>query len=227
MKKINLLILTFLLVQIGYSQPQQLRVLSNTVAGFVRASDYVFFTTSDSLMKTDGTVSGTTLVKTGLSGSNKFRESNGLLYFIKGNTELWRSDGTSSGTFLLKTFSSGSINYLLTVGSYLYFSATESATGRELYRTDGTVAGTFLLKDIEPGSGNGFGTSKSVSHNGIFYFQATTTANGEKLWRSDGTTAGTYLLKDIGPGAVGGYVNGPWVSGGKIYFAANDGSTGK
>ncbi|MCR6640556.1 MAG: T9SS type A sorting domain-containing protein [Sporocytophaga sp.] len=226
MKKINLLFLALLLGQIGYSQPQQLRVLSNNVSGFVKASNFVFFTTNDSLMKTDGTVSGTTLVKTGLSGCHYFRESNGLIYFIKDQTELWKSDGTNAGTVLLKTFVIGSIKYISTVGTYLYFSAIETATGRELYRTDGTIAGTLLLKDIATGSGDGFGTSKSVAYNGIFYFQATNSSNGKELWRTDGTSLGTYLLKDVQPGSVSGYIAGPWVSGGKVYFTGNDGTTG-
>ncbi|MBO9702969.1 MAG: T9SS type A sorting domain-containing protein [Sporocytophaga sp.] len=226
MRKLNLLFLALLLGQIGFSQPQQLRVISNNSAGFVKAANFVFFATNDSLMKTDGTVSGTSFVKSGLSGINNFYESNGLLYFIKGGTELWKSDGTNSGTVLLKTYVYGSIKYLSTTGSYLYFSAKETATGNELYRTDGSIAGTILLKDIEAGSGDGFGTSKSVSHNGIFYFQATTAANGKELWRTDGTTTGTFLLKDVSSGSTSGYAGGPWVSGGKVYFKGDNGTNG-
>ena len=88
------------------------------------------------LWKSDGTSSGTVMVKDIYSGG----DSNPYLLTAVGNTlyfqardgtngyELWKSDGTASGTVMVKDINSGSSasspGDLTAIGNTLYFSAT-------------------------------------------------------------------------------------------------------
>jgi ELWxxDGT repeat protein len=117
---------------------------------------------------TDGTSSGTTLVKDiypgALSSSPAdFAVLNGYMYFTAATAaegrELWRTDGTTANTTLVKDIypgiesSNGEDNYeLFSNGSYLLFAANTTANGLELWKSDGTTAGTVLLKDIYAGA---------------------------------------------------------------------------
>ena len=44
------------------------------------------------------------------------------------------------------------------------------------------------------------------------------------MWRTDGTTGGTFRVADVNPGATGSDPTGLTVSGGVLFFAANDGT---
>ena len=48
-----------------------------------------------------------------------------------------------------------------------------------------------------------------------------------KLWQSDGTAAGTTLLDDINPGSGSSFPSFLAVSGGNLYFVADDGTNGR
>jgi ELWxxDGT repeat protein len=80
----------------------------------VNVNGTLFFTAFDSagaeLWKSDGTSTGTVLVKdihlTGSSQPRSLTDMNGTLFFTANDGvngyELWKSDGTSSGTVLVK-----------------------------------------------------------------------------------------------------------------------------
>jgi ELWxxDGT repeat protein len=120
----------------------------------------------------------------------------------------------------------------------LYFSAFTSSSGQELWVSDGTAAGTQLVKDINPVSVGSFGVGSSSPRdffvfNGKLFFTADDGSTGQELWSSDGTTAGTQLVKDIRPG-LGSSTESPFYSpadfavfNGRLFFSANDGSTGR
>ena len=123
----------------------------------------LYFLEGDGLWKSDGTPSGTVLLKE-KGGSFAFSPEllmpiNGLLYFTGNDDahglELWKSDGTAAGTVLLKDIYSGAtssdINAFAKVGNKLMFSANDGIHGNEVWVSDGTDAGTKMVQDIEPG----------------------------------------------------------------------------
>ena len=167
------------------------------------------------LWKSDGTASGTMLVKdirvgsvgsapsflTNVNGTLFFRASDGL-----NGTELWKSDGTAAGTVMVKDIQDGSTGSnpasLIEVNGMLYFNVNKFSTLRELWKSDGTAAGTTLVRNIGDES---IGPAYFTNVNGSLFFRATASSNASdsELWMSDGTTAGTTLVKDIQPGVTG------------------------
>jgi len=115
------------------------------------------------------------------------------------------TDGTAAGTRLLARV--GLSTEYGTIGSTLFFSATDDEHGNELWNTDGTPAGTVLVADINPGGfpegslvfrGNSF-PADFTEVNGTLFFTACDGVHGWELWRTDGTASGTYMVRDIDP----------------------------
>ena len=205
------------------------------------------------LWKSDGTSSGTTMVKNinpgtacdvfGVTSPCSSTPSNmttigSTLYFsaddgTNGN-ELWKTDGTSSGTVLVKDINPGSSNsmlqYFTVVGSTLYFRATDGSHGNELWKSDGTSSGTVMVKDINSGASDGLpmflgvGERMPVLGNTLF-LRANDGTNGDELWKSDGTLSGTVMVKDINSGA-GSSPGRMTPVGDVLYFGADDGING-
>ncbi|WP_442506649.1 ELWxxDGT repeat protein [Novipirellula sp. SH528] len=193
------------------------------------------------LWKSDGTESGTVLVKDIFPGNNlsrdidlsNFTSHRGLLYFFADDgvhgQELWTSDGTEAGTTMLRDLNpdGGQFNspgFIASFGDVVLFGATDGVNGLELWKTDGTDAGTSMVADIRTGEispGNpasGFFGKLTVS--GSFaYFTGNNGTSGIELFRTDGTAAGTQLL-EIAPGnASSGPISLTDV-GGTLFFAA-------
>jgi trimeric autotransporter adhesin len=173
------------------------------------------------------------------------------LYFTAENRtegeseQLWETDGTSGGTKELPYLVPGAVKggpfHLAAFNGELYFTQWGEqiigfngiTVGDELWRTDGTVDGTFLVKDINPGSKDSDPARLTVAGNTL-YFTATngSTANGIELWRTDGTSTGTTMVADIRPGTGSsnplGNPGGALIPfNGKVYFTADDGTTGR
>lgn len=92
-----------------------------------------------------------------------------------------------------------------TTPGLVYFSATQSGTGRELWRSDGTVAGTQRLTDLYAGSANGMLPTSEITfgkYGGLdaVFFQGFTAATGGELFRFQNGVA--TLHADINPGTV-------------------------
>ncbi len=188
--------------------------LDNSI--LMTVGDILYFTddSDTQLWRSDGTESGTYLVKqintnfSSFSTINKLFNYNGNIVFganddISGQ-ELWISDGTTNGTILLKdirvgTNGSNPSNFFEFNG-LLYFTASDGINGREIWKTDGTTIGTELLKNIDGTNFDSLFSGKFIELNDSFYFYAATNDNGFELWKSDGTTAGTELFLDILPG---------------------------
>lgn len=207
--------------------------------------DVVYFNATDGvhgaeLWKTDGTESGTVMVKdinvgTGSGFPASFMEMNGVIYFSAtdgvNGLQLWRTDGTEGGTQVVLGLADvdGLLEWsdFVVLGDHIFFRGRDAVVGSELWSTDGTAAGTQLFLDINPGPLNS-GIDDPLVFNGNIYFEAADATNGGEPWICDGTVAGTHILKDIIPGS-GSTGTSPTLftaAGGLVFFRAATPSTG-
>jgi ELWxxDGT repeat protein len=209
----------------------------------VASGGFLFFALNDGvhgveLWRSDGTESGTFMVKDLLSQPNTgdvahLTDIDGTLWFrglSSAGYDLWKSDGTEAGTVLVKDLAPGDPNYglpqnIMLLNGLVFFLASAPATGLELWTSDGSEAGTILVKDIIPGVGSGFtpgaaASNPMIGYNGQLLFRAFDGTNGTELWTSDGTEGGTVLLKDINPGTLTSNPSGFKEFNGIVYFNA-------
>ena len=186
------------------SAPSQLTEVNGTL----------FFTADDGingreLWKSDGTSTGTALVKDIQAGSGSsspspiFRDG-GRIYFTADDGthggELWISDGTTDGTVLVKDILPGNDSSVPTpqalIDGNLLFTARHETGVRGLWRTDGTAEGTVLIEDFQSEDGpNSPQDFLQVGEN--LFFSALEPPINRELWKSDGTVEGTALVKDV------------------------------
>jgi len=166
------------------------------------------------LWKSDGTASGTVMVKdiTPGSASTDFSSFspvtvNGVLYFIANDgvngEELWKSDGTAAGTVMVKDINPGSsgagIRNTTVLNGKLIFTADDGIHGNEIWVSDGTAAGTHLAKDIVPGVDGLFISNILVAGNWLFFTREAPVTNIVELWKTDGTEGGTIPVYTASP----------------------------
>jgi ELWxxDGT repeat protein len=201
------------------------------------------------LWRSDGTESGTWMVKNIVAGAGSgfntghyysyLTQADGGLYFIAGGNltgdELWKSDGTEAGTVLVKDIRPGYGSAFdhtnpgfTAVNGVLFFRADDGLSGRELWKSDGTAAGTVQVKDIYPGRGES-SPQNLINVGGTLLFVAYSDPARMELWQSDGAEAGTRLVEDLNP--EGGAFSPELAvqladNNGVLYFAADDGVAG-
>lgn len=208
--------------------------------------DKLFYANDDGisgeeLWVSDGSPTGTMMVRDIMSGTNPSRlgnltaiNSNQLIFRAQDEThgdELWISDGTLTNTHILTDIIPGSASsfpYSFThIDDLVYFRANDATLGDSIWRSDGTVTGTERIVDIIPDDIPSYyedpGLLTSVSN--LVFFAASHPAYGREFWRSDGTQNGTWMLRDIAPGSVGSLT---WIVesrlgfNGNFYFYADD-----
>jgi ELWxxDGT repeat protein len=150
------------------------------------------------LLRSDGTKSGTTPIKSfeGLdvteiwSSDACFMKAGGKAYFFAANPEaygIWRTDGTAEGTAFVKQteahpYTSLRYRFCADVNGVLYYVAMDAEHGCELWRTDGTEAGTYMVRDIHVGEASSYPDSLQVSGTALF-FMADDGIWGRELWK--------------------------------------------
>lgn len=206
-----------------------------------------------SIYKTDGSLGGTTLIKS-FSGYNSGFSGmvtwNGKVYFNAAetlmNNELWSTDGTTAQMVAdINPGPNGSYPILynaVILKNKLVFSAQTDASGMELWTTDGTASGTAMLKDINTTAGSGSDPvlwpvinmdinnlqglfDMSANYGGYLFFTANDGVHGIELWKTDGTAANTVMVKDINPAGDGVGSSYIYTTSG-VVFSGNDGTNG-
>lgn len=186
-----------------------------------------------SLYKSDGTKTGTTVVKQ-YQGNNielsGLSSINGLAYFsvISSNPNagsVWKTDGTASGTIEVKSnvyvkAAKDKYQSFYKAGNSVVFSAYNLNNSYvALWSTNGTSAGTILLKD------SAFyyqisRISEAVSSDSLLVF-LDHLGNAGNLWRSNGSKAGTRIIRGGNMSSITLYKNEFYYLTGTVYKALN------
>ena len=205
----------------------------------------IFFAADDGtngieLWSTDGTSSGTTLLKdinTSGDSSPSALVGSGTFFFSADDgtsgVELWSTTGTGASTVREKDINPGPgssfpLDIVLEGSSTFYFTADDGAKGREVFREK---FGGFTQADIRPGAISSNPEGLTVIGSTLF-FAADDGTNGVELWSSTGTTDGSTLIAsmvlDINTGGSSAPENLTAIGGSDnaLYFTANDGVNG-
>lgn len=203
----------------------------------------VYFSATDGangieLWKTDGTETGTVMVKDINPGSGNglpqnFTVFNNLLHFSAtdgvNGVQLWRTDGTESGTQVVLNLADvpGLLDwlYFTAFDDRIFFRGRDALNGSELWSTDGTAGGTQLFMDISPGAANS-SIQYLLAFDGKLYFKASDGTHGSEPWICDGTLAGTHMIIDGIAGGAGCDPSNFAAAGGLVFFRATTSATG-
>ena len=180
---------------------------------FIKIGSKVFFSARDKthgneLWVTNGSGSGTFMVKDIYPGNNynswspgSLTEFNGMLYFAQndGNgTQLWKSDGSELGTTKVINIPNTTLQSPLFVhNNNIYFAMHSPESSAELWKLDSND-NTMKFSEIAPGTIGSY-PSGFFELNGYIYFNAT----------NDGTFSGsgTYRIKDQNLGILNNNFN--------------------
>jgi len=172
----------------------------------------------------------------GSSAARGFTRLGGWDYFVTGGvdrqyaTGIWRTNGTTTELVAdnLNVALESNLYYMkpprafAALGTYLYFSADDGASGSEIWRTDGSsvarVADLCATPTCDGAVGVPFTSGSWV------YFNGFTSATGAELWRTNGTT--TSIVKDTVPGAEGANFADFYTHQGILYFRYTNDANG-
>ncbi len=193
------------------------RVLDSTCSSdpvnFTVAGKKLFFlawgsSTGEELWVSDGTASGTNIVKDIIPGTVdpsiiKMTSDGETLFFFAENNDglekydLWKSDGTASGTVKVKELGIDpyfNLKEVVAVRNRLFFDCKVplGEYGSELWASDGTKSGTNMVKDITPGY-HSSSVGNLTAFNNELFFSANEGSSDYELWKSNGTNAGTVV----------------------------------
>ncbi|MCB0493221.1 MAG: T9SS type A sorting domain-containing protein, partial [Cyclobacteriaceae bacterium] len=225
-------------------EPEDLNLLKDINQGenssnprsFVQYGDKVIVIADDGihgteLWITDGTGTGTILLKDTKPGTesaleslgdNNFYQENNKLFFVArtGAEYIWVSDGTTEGTNILVD---GELKTSLAFGT---------AAGRFFY--DQFPESKLMSVDLETGSesviwdhsGYYFGSNVMFANGDNVYFAVQSFVDGQELWRFNIQNETFTMVKDINPGS--GSSNPQFGAGidDQLVFVANDGIHG-
>src|SRR5204863_7657452 len=122
-------------------------------------------------------------------------------------------------------------NLTPTENGTVIFLANDGLHGFELWKSKGSAAETMLVRDINPGPADSmqFNDALPVIYqvNHATLFTASDGIHGMELWSTDGLPQHTAMLQDIAPGPGSSAPFSFVEVGTKIFFSANDNSTGR
>jgi len=173
------------------------------------AGGLLFFVANDGvhgteLWKSDGTESGTTVVREigagGPAYPGQLTAIQDTVVFVASDGthggELWKSDGTAAGTEVLvdlRPGSAGSNPWVLgQAAGLVYFTASFEpySSYSALLRTDGTSGGTYFVQSFYYLYG-----SRGIEHAGSLFFRVQGFLGAPPtIWRSDGSADGTGFV---------------------------------
>ncbi len=157
-------------------------------------------THTSSLWRSDGTSTGTYMIRT-FASQVAWMEKSGAYVLLAANDgvnglELWRTDGTAAGTMLLKDIYPGAGNGVgagAPLNGIVYFFGNNGAdAGYEVWRSDGTTEGTYMFRE-----GTFFGPMGYTKTNIFFFSDDSDPSDYDEvfnIWKSDGTTGGTSQI---------------------------------
>jgi ELWxxDGT repeat protein len=151
--------------------------------------------------------------------------------------ELWAHETTNSSTWPVTDINSGTgdsdpsrYGGVTVVGTRLYFDADDGSSGHELWAHETTNSSTWQVADIRSGGSSYPGRFGGVTVVGTrLYFDANDGSSGRELWAHESTNGSTWQVADISSGSSsypGWYAGGLTVVGTRLYFDADDWSSG-
>lgn len=187
------------------------------------------------IWRSDGTEAGTSRIVGGAPspdlwlGDQPMAMVGDVIYFVGSDTELWRSDGTPDGTFGLGFEPGPALQAVEIVAAgpvgVIAAGFDAEAFRLRLFRSDGTIQGTAPFADL--------GDFASVdvrdfawAGNRLHFALNDDAGSRWEPWVSDVTGPGTRLLADLNPGEPGSFPRGAFAFGGRVFFAADDGTHG-
>jgi ELWxxDGT repeat protein len=195
-------------------------------ARFTVSNGLLYYTDFYNLWRTDGTSSGTILVKvagTFDSSIVSLGDVNGTLYFNTG-LGVWRTDGTPGNTIQvplnnIDPTGRNQIDFgnLAQVGKTTYFATNNfSENNGAVWKTDSLLEVATVVQNFNTNVQNLFETQ-----DGLFFTTGSYIGSQRLLWQTDGTSQGTvnrsvtdvplsddrYAIVVSGPNAVGNLVN--------------------
>lgn len=175
---------------------------------FTAINDILYFNANDGvhgfeLWRSDGTESGTFMIKDIYSSSNSFARQfvllNNKIYFIANDnigTALWVTDGTKSGTS--KIINLNDIEVLKAVNDKLIIVAETSGTTygpHDLWVSDGTASGTNHLQSFGDGIDTGIQFT-TILNDELYFVAQNPNSYSKAVYKTDGTVSGTIVLFD-------------------------------
>jgi ELWxxDGT repeat protein len=139
---------------------------------------------------------------------------------------LWKSDGSKEGTFAIGALPGAPSSPLVASAGQLFFTVSDAGAGTAaLWVSDGTASGTRALQGAPPNVDG----LVPLPGGGVIFAAGDTSVDGLGVepWISDGTAAGTHALQPIGARGLSSLPDQFTVSGGHVFFTADDGVHGR